>query len=114
MNMDDLFDDMMKSLTNASDFAEREVAQYNQDSLFVDTCRVNDGKKPYETAVAFPLYNDGSMVIVEAYDTKEEAQAGHDKWVNIMLTCPPDKLVDCQNGSIPFLCDDDAVYPASD
>jgi hypothetical protein len=34
------------------------------------------------------------MVIVELYDTVEEAQAGHDRWVETMLSNPPSVLED--------------------
>lgn len=63
---------------------ERKVDTYKEGDLFVDTCAVSDSTKPYETAVAHLRYNEGKMLIVELYDTKEEAQVGHDKWVKIM------------------------------
>jgi len=83
---------------------DRKIDRYEKDGLFIDTCRVNDGKQPYETAVEHPAYNGGNMVIVEAYDTKEEAQEGHDEWVKKM-TAPelPAQLVDCMNAHITDL-----------
>lgn len=73
---------------------ERKIDTYKKDSLFIDTCRVTDSEKPFETAAAHPDYNDGDMVIVELYDTPEEAQQGHDKWLDKMLNNPPRQLVD--------------------
>ncbi len=67
----------------------------------VDTCSVNDGSQPFETGIQHPEYHDGKWVIVEAYDTKEDAQKGHDKWVKIMSAKKlPAKLVDCCNAEI--------------
>jgi hypothetical protein len=82
-------------------YEERKVDRYEAIGLTVDTCSVNDGEHPYETAVAHKEYDSGEWIIVEAYDTKEEAQVGHDKWVKIMTTEPlPEKLVDCNNSEI--------------
>ncbi len=80
MEMFEIFD-FMQDFDN---HAERKVDTYKEDDLFVDTCAVSDSTQPYETAIAHPDYNEGKMVIVELYDTKEEAQAGHDKWVGAM------------------------------
>jgi hypothetical protein len=67
----------------------------------VDTAAINDSTKPFETAVQSPHYNDGKMVIVELYDTKDEAQKGHDKWVNKMTAKnPPKSLKDVSTSGI--------------
>lgn len=77
----------------------------------VDTCYVNDGLQDYETAVQHPKYNRGNWVIVEAYDTKEEAQEGHDKWVKIMSSTQlPKKLVDCKNSFVSNLLDNNYEF----
>lgn len=73
--------DFMQDFGN---YEERKIDTYSEGDLFVDTCAVSDSTKPYETAVAHPRYNEGKMLIVELYDTKEKAQIGHDKWVKIM------------------------------
>lgn len=100
----------IQSLSNAVEGAnnhdERCVARLeNPDArLLVSTVRVNDGDHPYETAIAHPEYNRGAMVIVEAYDTREEAAAGHERWVAAM-TAPtlPESLADCRNSYISQL-----------
>jgi hypothetical protein len=81
------------------------VDTYDTDGLYVDTAAVSDGDHPYETAVAHPDYNDGEMIIVEAYDTKKEAQVGHVKWVERMTTNLPEELVDCANSHISQMID---------
>ena len=78
-------------------YEQRKVARWPdvEDKWIVDTCAVTDSDKPYETAVQHDKYNDGEMVIVEMYASKEEAQTGHDRWVKIMSTRPlPEKLQD--------------------
>ena len=67
-------------------YEQRKVDRYEKNGLIIDTAFVTDSDQPYETAVARPEQNNGDWVIVEAYDTKEEAQIGHDKWVKKMLS----------------------------
>lgn len=81
----------------------RKVARYDDDTigLMVDTCSVTDGDQPYETAVEHPEYNEGKMVIVEAYGTVEDAQKGHERWVATMTAEKfPAQLTDCCNSEI--------------
>ncbi len=82
---------------NMRPYEDRKVARYEEDALAVSTVMVEDGSKPFETAVKHPDY-DKNWIVVEAYDTRELAQAGHDKWVVAMTTGElPDALVDCAN-----------------
>jgi len=67
-------------------YEQRQVARYEKDGVFVDTCAVNDSDQPFETAIEHPKYNDGKMIVVQMYDTKEQAQKGHDKWVEKMTS----------------------------
>lgn len=57
---------------------------YEKDGVFVDTCLVNNSSQPYETAVSHPNYNDDKLIIVQMYDTEEQAQKGHKKWIKKM------------------------------
>lgn len=82
-------------------YDDRKVDRYEDGDIFVSTCSVTDGQKEYETAVAHPQYNGGSMVIVQMYDTREGAQQGHDEWVKTMTADElPNTLVDCNNSEI--------------
>lgn len=65
-------------------YEERKVANYAEGELIVDTCAVSDSDQPYETGILHPSYNDGKWVIVELYNSVEEATAGHLRWVKIM------------------------------
>lgn len=79
----------------------QKVDRYEKSDFVIDTAPVWDGKQPYETAIQHPEYNNGKWIAVEAYNTKEEAQEGHDKWVDIM-TAPdlPKSLTDCCNAEM--------------
>lgn len=69
-------------------YESRCVDRYQDDDngIAISTAVVTDSSKPYETAVAHPQYNDGKWIVVELYDTKKEAQTGHDKWTKIMTS----------------------------
>lgn len=87
-------------------YDDRKVGRYDNGGVSVSTARVNDGRKPFETAIRHPYYNSGRWVVVECYDTKEEAEHGHEKWIEVITTEPlPDKLVDCANSMISQLGD---------
>jgi hypothetical protein len=86
-------------------YEQRKVANFsNGKDMIVDTCSVNDSSRPFETGIASPFYNKGEWVIVEEYDTKKQAQVGHDKWVKIMTTQPlPETIKDVSScGLIEF------------
>lgn len=91
---------MFRFLDMLDDYDERKVYRHEFDDLIIDTALVNDGNQPYETGIKSPLYNNNEWVIVEAYDTKEQAQEGHNRWVETMLHNPPEELVECTNSFI--------------
>jgi len=72
------FLDMMGS------YEQRKVKNTKIKDGEVDTCAVTDSTKPFETGIKHVRYNGGAWIIVELYDTKEEAIKGHDKWVDTM------------------------------
>ena len=77
-------------------YKTRMVDRYEEGDLVVSTVRVTDGARPFETAIAHPSYDYGELIVVEAYDTKEQGQQGHDRWVKIMTSNKlPDGLADC-------------------
>jgi hypothetical protein len=86
-------------------YESRKVDNFTNDKLQVDTCAVTDSDEPFETGIAHPAYNDGKWVIVEMYNSAEEAQIGHDKWVATMTAGPlPSTLVDVSTSEIASLC----------
>jgi len=100
---------MFEFLAMQGNYEDRKVDLWQNDTKdkMVSTVAINDGRKPFETAVQHPAYNDGLMVIVECYDTKEESQAGHDKWLKLMLSNDsPNSLVDCANAEISQIIGD--------
>jgi hypothetical protein len=53
--------------------------------LVIDTCGgMTDSDHFYETGISHISYNNGDWIIVEGYDTEEDARNGHNKWVKIM------------------------------
>lgn len=57
----------------------RDYVILETQKAIIDTCYLNDFDY-YETAVC---QDNGDIVIVERYDTREEAINGHDSWVEI-------------------------------
>lgn len=76
--------DMFGILGMMGNYEQRKVDNFKKDKIVVDTVRVTDSHKPFETGICHPDYKGGDWVIVELYDTKEEAQTGHDRWVKTM------------------------------
>lgn len=92
---------MFDFLADIGTYESRRVGRYDDEKLMVSTAGVSDGNYPYETAVRHPDYNNNQMVIVQAYDTKQEAEAGHAEWVERMTKEPlPEFLQDCQNSEV--------------
>lgn len=97
---------MFEFLADAFNYESRVVGRDDFPWGMVSTARVSDGAHPYETAVQHTGYNDGSMVIVEAYDGIEIAREGHRKWVGVMTAdVLPQKLIDCSNAHVNQLLD---------
>jgi len=93
-------------LSMADNYEQRKVDRFEKGELTVDTCSVSDSDKPYETAIEHPRYNAGKWVIVELYDTREEAEVGHKKWVKKMTSKKlPTGLKDISTAEIAKLAD---------
>ena len=113
--MDNPLDNLFGFLKDLKNYSSRLVLTYRAPGLVVDTARVSDGDHPYETAVAHPDYDQGKLIIVEAYDTEADARAGQARWVKIMSTAPlPEELEDCANSAVAQLlraAGDRLVFP---
>uniref|UniRef100_A0A6M3IJR3 Uncharacterized protein n=1 Tax=viral metagenome TaxID=1070528 RepID=A0A6M3IJR3_9ZZZZ len=102
--MFDFFD-----IENSRDYEERKVANtVLKDGSCIDTCAVTDTDANYETGIQSPFYNNNSWVIVEEYDTLEEAKIGHKKWCDAMAK-KPKQLVDVSRSTAAQLCKDDTL-----
>jgi len=55
-------------------YEERKVDRFEKGDVFVDTAAITDSEHPYETGIRHPRYNNGELIIVAMYDTKEEAK----------------------------------------
>jgi hypothetical protein len=93
---------MFEFLNDLGNYETRRIGRHDAEWGFISTARVSDGRQPYETAVCHARYRDaGKMVIVEAYDTSADAEAGHARWVAAMTSeTLPASLTDCLNGEI--------------
>lgn len=110
---------MFGFFADMGNYESRKVAKDEYEWGFVSTAEVSDGRKPYETAVKHTRYNDGKIVIVECYDSKERARKGHGRWVARMTAEKlPGSLTDCANSEIQQAIDaaegKPAVYPRKD
>lgn len=99
---------MMDFLSMLGTYEERKVSHYEdvKSKTVVDTCRVTDSEKDFETGICHPAYNKGTWVIVELYDTEEQAKKGHNKWVKKMTAkALPRQLKDVSSSETAKLCD---------
>jgi hypothetical protein len=90
-------------LGNLGNYVSRKVARKEFDWGFVSTCYATDTKL-FETAISHNKYNEGKLVIVQTYQTKQEAERGHDEWLAKIITDPP-KLVDVSGAGLANLID---------
>ena len=77
---------MYDFLSMADNYDSRAVARYEKKNLIIDTCAVTDSDEPYETGIKHCKYNCNAWVIVEMYNTKKDAQKGHQKWIKKMTS----------------------------
>jgi len=114
--MFDAVDDIMKLMGEVYDlpmgftemrdnYDERKVDKYEEGELFISTCMVTDADVPYETAVGHSAYREeGKLIIVETYATKELAQEGHNRWVEKMTSDElPESLTDVSQAELSLL-----------
>ena len=95
---------MLDFMNMADNYEERLVENYTKGGLQVDTCAITDSDQPFETGILHPKYNNGNWVIVQMYDTKEEARTGHALWVKLMTAKKlPNKLEDVSTCEIAKL-----------
>ncbi len=96
---------MFDFLGMESNYKDRLVENTKVGGGEVDTVMVTDSEEPYETGICHPQYNEGSWVIVEMYNTKEEAKEGHKRWVEVFSKDElPIKLQDVGTSAISELC----------
>ena len=64
-----------------NNYEQRKVSNTVINNVEIDTVLVTDSSKDYETGICSSLYNGNKWVIVELYNTKEQAVIGHNNWV---------------------------------
>lgn len=97
---------MFEFLTMEGNYEERKVENTKINGVEIDTAAVTDSEQPYETGIKSEIYGDGGWVIVELYDSKEEAYVGHGKWVEKFRDKNefPDQLEDVSSCELAKLC----------
>jgi hypothetical protein len=102
-----MFGGILGMMDMMDDYKERKVKRFEKDKLVVDTARVTDSTKPFETAVEHPDYKSGEFIVVENYDTKEDAEKGHERWVMTMTAeTLPEELRDVSESTAATDLDD--------
>lgn len=87
---------LMTGLLGLRDFESEPVAETAlENGAVISTVWTSDNEDdPYETAISDKHYQEGDWIVVEAYVTKDEAIAGHDKWAKTMTEENPPLLRD--------------------
>jgi hypothetical protein len=93
--------EMFDYLDMVGNYDQRKVENTIIGEVEIDTAAVTDSDQPYETGINSKLYG-GDWVIVEMYETKEDAIKGHEKWIKIMEN-PPKDLKDVSTSTIAKL-----------
>ena len=83
----------------AGNYESRKVLNDEWDGIEVDTVAITDASQPYETGIKDCRYHD-SWIIVEQYDTKKQAIAGHRWWTNLFKNNPPQEISDVGDSGI--------------
>ena len=91
----------------------KQIARFNRGEILVSTIyngRPAEVGAQYETGVSHPQYRGGAIIIVEEYETEQQAEQGHEGWVAAMTsdTLPPQlEDVSLLGTLIQFLAGDD-------
>lgn len=81
---------------------------FGRQGLIISTIGdMGDTEHSYETAVSHPEYNDGRWVIVQEYDTEEDARNGHEKWLKTMTAdALPNELRDVSTAGVAQMAEE--------
>ncbi len=74
---------MVEFVTMFHTYDRRKVARDEYDWGYISTAKVIDSIRPYETAIKHKKYQN-RLIIVEKYDSAEDAGKGHKVWVKRM------------------------------
>lgn len=92
-------------MSMANTYEQRKVDNTTANEVEIDTCSVTDSTQPFETAICSKHYNSGNWIVVEQYDTKKDAQLGHDKWVKTFTESLPKSVEDVSTCEIMRVID---------
>lgn len=89
------FDDLTTIMMMASDYNSRKVERTKRENFTLDTCKVYDRSWLYETAVCHRDFNNNNWIILDGYDTEDEAIKMHNTWLKLLEKDAFETLVDC-------------------
>ena len=90
-----MFLDMFDMIGN---YEERLIGNDKVNGFEVDTVRVTDTGYYAETAIRHPELDDGYWIIVQEYETHEQAEKGHERWVDMLENEKINTIVCIQTG----------------
>lgn len=90
-----MFLDMSDMIGN---YEERLIGNDKVNGFEVDTVRVTDTGYYAETAIRHPELDDGYWIIVQEYETHEQAEKGHERWVDMLENEKINTIVCVQTG----------------
>ena len=102
--MDDLFDSLHSALESLINCMPVRIARYETSSTLVSTILAPDTNK-YETCILDSKYNNGQAIVVQEYETEEEALIGHNNWVLKIRETSPEIIVDVSSNPFAKLYD---------
>jgi hypothetical protein len=79
----DSIESLIKGILNANPATCDKVGRDRVGAYTIDTCHTCD--QGWETAV---WKDEGEIIIVARYETKEEAQIGHEDWISVCKLNP--------------------------
>lgn len=90
-----MFLDMSDMIGN---YEERLIGNDKVNGFEVDTVRVTDTGYYAETAIRHPELDDGYWIIVQEYETHEQAEKGHERWVDMLENEKINTIICVQTG----------------
>lgn len=83
MSLEDELMRFIEALTNREDFRKEVIGTDEVGEYTIDTCNTPDCG--YETGIC---KNNGYWIIVQRYDTREQAELGHKIWMSVCAANP--------------------------
>jgi len=77
----------MPTMMNFYETKGKNPLNFKSKNFIVDTCFTPD-TGCWETGISSANFNECEWIIVDEYESKKEAEIGHEKWIKFMKTNP--------------------------